>query len=104
MVSIRSGHRHRYIELVYLAHLKGAYWLFNLIRPYRRHDEKLLRSRKAGQRLYYQEVKPEIDWQWMLVIGVVIGAFIAALLSGICNGNGCRPYGAPASAIARFCV
>lgn len=44
--------------------------------------ERLFRGKKAEQRLYYQEVKPEIDWQMMLVIGIVIGALISSLLSG----------------------
>ena len=44
--------------------------------------EKLFRGKKYEKKLYYQEVKPEIDWQMMLVIGVVIGALISSLLSG----------------------
>jgi hypothetical protein len=44
--------------------------------------EKLFRGKKVEKKLYYQEVKPEIDWQMMLVIGVVIGALISSLLSG----------------------
>lgn len=31
---------------------------------------------------YYQMVKPVVDWQFMLVIGIVIGAYLAAKLSG----------------------
>lgn len=44
--------------------------------------EKLFRRKKIDVRLYYQEVKPEVDWQWMLVLGIIIGALISALLSG----------------------
>jgi uncharacterized membrane protein YedE/YeeE len=44
--------------------------------------EKLFRGNKVGSKPYFREFKPEIDWQWMLVIGVVIGSAIAALLSG----------------------
>jgi len=47
--------------------------------------EKLFRGPKVGNKLYYQEVKPEIDWQWMLVVGVVIGALISSMLSGDFN-------------------
>jgi uncharacterized protein len=47
--------------------------------------EKLFRGKKVEKKLYYQEVKPEIDWQLMLVIGVVIGALISSLLSGDFN-------------------
>ncbi len=31
---------------------------------------------------YYQKYTPEIDWQWMLVLGIFIGSFISAQLSG----------------------
>jgi uncharacterized membrane protein YedE/YeeE len=44
--------------------------------------EKLFRGKKVESKLYYQEVKPEVDWQWMLVVGIIIGALISSLLSG----------------------
>lgn len=44
--------------------------------------EKAVRGQRATEKLYYQEVEPKVDWQWMLVLGMVVGAFIAALLSG----------------------
>ncbi len=44
--------------------------------------EKLLRGPKVETRPYYQEVKPAVDWQWMLVFGMVVGALVASLLSG----------------------
>lgn len=44
--------------------------------------EKLLRGKEAEQKLYYQKFAPVIDWQWMLVLGLIIGAFISAKLSG----------------------
>jgi uncharacterized membrane protein YedE/YeeE len=44
--------------------------------------ERLLRGRRALDRPYYQEVKPGVDWQGMLVVGIVIGAAASALLSG----------------------
>jgi uncharacterized protein len=44
--------------------------------------EKVFRGKKVENKLYYQEVKPEVDWQWMLVIGIIIGALISSLLSG----------------------
>lgn len=31
---------------------------------------------------YYQQVKPVVDWQFMLVIGLILGAFASASLSG----------------------
>lgn len=44
--------------------------------------ERLFRGKKVEKKLYYQEVKLEIDWQMMFVIGIVIGALISSLLSG----------------------
>ncbi|MBN2070464.1 MAG: YeeE/YedE family protein [Candidatus Krumholzibacteriota bacterium] len=44
--------------------------------------EKVFRGEKVEQKLYYQEVKPVIDWEWMLVLGIVFGAFLSSLLSG----------------------
>ncbi len=44
--------------------------------------EKLLRGPKVETRPYYQEVKPAVDWQWMLVVGMVVGALVSSLLSG----------------------
>jgi uncharacterized membrane protein YedE/YeeE len=44
--------------------------------------DKLLRGSKASQRPYYQQFPSVVDWHWMLVVGIVIGAFISAKLSG----------------------
>ncbi|MDI6617039.1 MAG: YeeE/YedE thiosulfate transporter family protein, partial [Syntrophaceae bacterium] len=37
---------------------------------------------KVAAKPYYQKIKLVVDWQFMLVVGVVIGSFISALLSG----------------------
>ncbi len=44
--------------------------------------EKLFRGDKVNEKPYYKKFAPEIDWEWMLVLGVLIGAFISATLSG----------------------
>lgn len=44
--------------------------------------ERLFRGRRVQDRPYYREFEPVIDWEWMLVLGVVIGAFLSALISG----------------------
>jgi len=36
----------------------------------------------VAQNAYYQAHRPVVDWQFMLVIGLSIGAFLAARLSG----------------------
>lgn len=37
---------------------------------------------KTRESEYYKLVPPSIDWQWMLVCGIIIGAFISSILSG----------------------
>jgi uncharacterized membrane protein YedE/YeeE len=44
--------------------------------------ERLFCGAKVMEKPYYKEFAPSIDWQWMLVVGVVLGAFISARLSG----------------------
>jgi uncharacterized membrane protein YedE/YeeE len=44
--------------------------------------EKLFWGEKVGLKPYYQKIKLVVDWQWMLVVGIVIGSMISALLSG----------------------
>jgi len=43
--------------------------------------ERLLRGKKVEQKPYYQEIELIVDWQSTLVLGMVIGAFISAILS-----------------------
>ena len=45
--------------------------------------EALFTGERARARAYYQRFEPKVEWQWMLVAGVVIGAFISAQLSGV---------------------
>jgi uncharacterized membrane protein YedE/YeeE len=45
--------------------------------------EKFFRGKGVVEkRAYHQKVAPVIDWQWMLVLGIVIGAFLSSILSG----------------------
>jgi uncharacterized membrane protein YedE/YeeE len=44
--------------------------------------ERLFRGHKAIDKLYYQEFKPVVDWELMLLIGIVLGSFISSQLSG----------------------
>ncbi len=44
---------------------------------------KLFCGRCIKDKIYYQEkAKPEIDWQWMLVLGMIVGGFLSAVLYG----------------------
>lgn len=44
--------------------------------------EKLFSGKKVELKPYYQKIGLAVDWQWMLVVGIVIGSLISALLSG----------------------
>jgi len=45
-------------------------------------SERLLRGKRVHEKPYYREFTPHIDWEWMLVLGVIVGGFASALLSG----------------------
>lgn len=44
--------------------------------------EQLLRGDRVREKAYYRKFPPVIDWEWMLVAGIVIGSFISATLAG----------------------
>lgn len=44
--------------------------------------ERIFRGKKVMDKPYYKKVIPTIDWGWMLVLGIVIGAFASSVLSG----------------------
>jgi uncharacterized membrane protein YedE/YeeE len=44
--------------------------------------ECIFRGRKVLEKPYYAEFTPTVDWEWMLVVGVIVGSFLSAKLSG----------------------
>ena len=44
--------------------------------------ERLFRNKNLEERAYFKKFTPTIDWEWMLVLGVIIGSFLSSLLSG----------------------
>lgn len=44
--------------------------------------EKIFSAERVSQIEYFTKTTPKIDWQWMLVIGVLFGSLIAAKMSG----------------------
>jgi uncharacterized protein len=44
--------------------------------------ENIITGGKADKRPYYKKIKLKINWQWMLVLGVVLGSFLSAIISG----------------------
>lgn len=45
--------------------------------------ERLFRGSKVAEKPYYQTYTPTVDWEWMLVLGIIIGAFLSSVLSGL---------------------
>lgn len=48
---------------------------------------KLVAPRRVESLPYYQETKPAVDWEVMLLVGVIAGAFIAAWTGGELTGE-----------------
>jgi len=44
--------------------------------------EKLFDPERVAKMEYFIKELPIIDWQWMFVVGIFIGSFIAAITSG----------------------
>lgn len=44
--------------------------------------EKLFRGEAVANKAYYKKFAPSIDWEWMLLVGILVGAFFSARLSG----------------------
>ena len=44
--------------------------------------ERLACGRTALEKQYYKKFVPEIDWEWMLVVGIAVGAYLSAQLCG----------------------
>lgn len=44
--------------------------------------EKAVRPEAVATLDYFKKTTPKIDWQWMFVVGILIGSFIAAKTSG----------------------
>jgi len=44
--------------------------------------EKVVAADHVAALDYFVKYSPKIDWQWMFVFGIVIGALLASLLSG----------------------
>ena len=44
--------------------------------------ERLFRGDRTMARPYYRLFPPVVDWEWMLVLGLLVGSFVSATLSG----------------------
>ena len=44
--------------------------------------EKAVQGPQVETKAYYREYVPQISWTWMLVVGLVVGAFVSAVTSG----------------------
>jgi len=44
--------------------------------------EKVFRGSKVNEKPYYKKFPPVVEWEWMLVLGIIAGAFASAMISG----------------------
>jgi hypothetical protein len=44
--------------------------------------ERLFWGRAVEEKAYYRKFVPSIDWEWLLVAGIFVGAFLSSQLSG----------------------
>lgn len=44
--------------------------------------EKIIGPERVAQMSYFIKEVPQIDWQWMFVVGILIGSLIASVTSG----------------------
>jgi uncharacterized membrane protein YedE/YeeE len=42
----------------------------------------LISAEKTGKTEYYREIVPQVDWAFMIIPGIIIGAFLSSVLSG----------------------
>ncbi len=50
--------------------------------------EKILGPERVAKMSYFIKEVPEIDWQWMFVIGILIGSLMASTTSGAFRWKG----------------
>ena len=43
---------------------------------------KVFSAEKTEKMEYYQEIVPQMDWAFMIIPGIIIGAFLSSVLSG----------------------
>jgi uncharacterized protein len=43
---------------------------------------KAINPEKTERKEYYREIIPQVDWAFMIIPGIIIGAFISAFISG----------------------
>jgi uncharacterized protein len=44
--------------------------------------EELFGAERVAQMEYFIKTVPKIDWQWMFVVGILLGSLVSALTSG----------------------
>ena len=54
--------------------------------------EKVLRGSRVVEKPYYKKFPPVIEWEWMLVFGIIVGAFASSKFSGQFQLNWVPPF------------
>ncbi len=50
--------------------------------------EKIFAPERLSKMPYFLKEVPQIDWQWMFVVGIFLGSFISAITSGTFRWSG----------------
>ena len=50
--------------------------------------EKIIGPERVAQMSYFMKELPQIDWQWVFVVGIFIGSLIASITSGTFRWKG----------------
>jgi hypothetical protein len=50
--------------------------------------EQVLGPERVAKMSYFVKEVPEIDWQWMFVVGILVGSLIASITSGTFRWKG----------------
>lgn len=50
--------------------------------------EKIFGGERVSKMPYFIKEIPQIDWQWMFVVGIFLGSFISAITSGTFRWSG----------------
>ncbi len=73
-VPLPRGSRHRVVGPAYIHGFKRSSRSLRGIRPHRGMIEKIP-GRGVRNKEYCLKHRPEVDWAWMLVAGLITGAF-----------------------------
>ncbi|MFX4262344.1 YeeE/YedE thiosulfate transporter family protein [Pelotomaculum propionicicum] len=64
--------------------------------------EQVIAGGKVKEKAYYKKFPPVVDWEWMLVLGVLIGSYVSVSFSGMFSLEWVPPKWAEAAGAGAF--